>query len=143
MIVASILTDKGSDVATVSASETLGAVCKLLVAKRIGAIVIATDEGGVDGIISERDIVRAIAQEGAPALDRQVSAFMTRSVTTCHRSDTVDQLMQVMTGGRFRHLPVVDNGKLCGIISIGDVVKHRIAETEQEAASLKEYIASG
>lgn len=143
MTVASILKDKGHDVATIAPDATLQDAVNMLAARKIGALVVTDFAGRVAGILSERDIVRAAARSGCDALKEPVSAHMTREVVTCQPSDGVDRLMEMMTSGRMRHLPVVHDGKLDGIISIGDVVKRRIAEAELEAESLKAYIASG
>ncbi len=137
-----ILKSKGSAVTTVASSATLGEAVELLHTHKIGAVVVA-DAGRVRGILSERDIIKALAAAGAEALDHPIAQVMTANVVTCKRSDTVDQLMEAMTGGRFRHIPVIEDDALIGIISIGDVVKHRIAETEMEAEQLRLYIASG
>ena len=94
------------------------------------------------GILSERDIVRAVARGGAAALEHPVSQHMTGKVVTCTRQTTINELMDEMTQRKFRHMPVVENGRLCGIISIGDVVKHRVAEIEAEHQALREYIAT-
>jgi len=141
MLVKHILREKGRDVVTIGGDATLSEAARLLARRRIGAVVVADGEGRVAGILSERDIVRAIADNSVAALGRTVDAHMTRTVLTCSEGDTVDELMETMTHGRFRHMPVVENDRLCGIISIGDVVKTRIAETVREAESLREYIA--
>ena len=143
MTVATILNEKGREVLTVGQEETIESTAKLLADKRVGAIVIADKERHVIGIISERDVVRAIARGGAKALTQKVKTFMTHDVVTCHDDDTIAMLMERMTAGKFRHLPVVDDGLLAGIISIGDVVKQRIAEAEFEAQAMREYIATG
>ncbi len=140
MTVAAILSVKGSDVATAQPHRTLAEISKMLAERRIGAIIITDANGGLKGIISERDVVRAIAQHGAAALDDPASRHMTSKVVTCQRSDSVADVMEEMTQSRFRHLPVVEDGKLIGVISIGDVVKHRIAETVAETQSLRDYI---
>ena len=142
MKVASILAIKGDEVVTVGPSATLKEAADILTAEKIGAVVVADGHEAL-GILSERDIVRAVSRGGGGALNAPVSRFMTEKVITCSSDDTTDQLMDIMTGGRFRHVPVVEDGKLRGIISIGDVVKHRIAETEFEAEALRLYIASG
>ncbi len=143
MNVAGILKEKGSDVLTVAADVSVAEAAKALTDRKIGAVVVAGSNGSVGGILSERDIVRGVAAHGAGVLTEPVSTLMTAEVVTCGLDDTVDELMDLMTGRRIRHLPVVDNGALTGIISIGDVVKTRIAETEAEANALKEYIATG
>lgn len=142
MTVARILATKGRDVVTAQPHRTLNEVAKILSDKGIGAIVVTGANGEVLGIISERDIVRAVARLGAPALDHAVSRHMTAKVVTTHEKATVDSLMETMTAGRFRHVPVVENGRLVGLISIGDAVKHYVAEIETEQRALKEYIAS-
>jgi len=142
MKVSGILKDKGSDVVTIPAEESLKSAAETMARFGIGAVVIM-DGGDVAGILSERDIVKAVAAEGAGALDEQVRTAMTQNVVTCSLDDSADQLMDVMTGRRFRHLPVIDGGALVGIISIGDVVKHRFAEKEMETEALRSYIATG
>lgn len=143
MNVAAILKGKGRAVVTARADATLEEVGKRLTAKNIGALVIIGANGTVEGIISERDIIRCIAQRGASCLSEQVRDVMTRSVVSCSETDTLDQLMTTMTAGRFRHLPVIEDGALVGIVSIGDVVKHHIAEVEMEASALRSYIVAG
>ncbi|MEQ9149895.1 MAG: CBS domain-containing protein [Parvibaculum sp.] len=142
MNVATILKAKGSDVATVNPTVTLGEVATLLSERRIGAVVVMQDRK-VLGIVSERDIVKAVARNGGEALTAPVRDVMTSRVVTCSLNDSVDELMDSMTMGRFRHLPVIENGELAGIISIGDVVKHRIAETVMETEAMRLYIANG
>jgi CBS domain-containing protein len=143
MQVKQILRDKGRDVITIAGDATLSEASRLLARKRIGAVVVRDGDGGLAGIISERDVVRAVATDSVSALCRPVSAYMTRAVATCTEHDTVEDLMEMMTHGRFRHVPVMDEAdQLCGVISIGDVVKTRIEETVREAASLREYIAA-
>lgn len=140
MTVKAILSDKGNDVTTIEPTATLTAAIKMLAERRIGALVVTGAESRIIGIISERDIVRAIAQHGGDALTRPVSEMMTRTVITCNERDTVCDLMEQMTRGKFRHIPVVEQGKLAGIISIGDVVKHRVAELEHDGEALQDYI---
>ena len=139
MNVATILKAKGSDVATVKPTVTLGEVATLLSERRIGAVVVMEDSK-VLGIVSERDIVKAVARNGGEALKAAVRDVMTSRVTTCSLNDSVDELMDSMTMGRFRHLPVIEKGELVGIISIGDVVKWRVAEYEREQEALHDYI---
>jgi CBS domain-containing protein len=141
MNVAAILRQKGRAVTTASPSATLLEVVNRLAAKRIGAIVVVGQGGEVTGIISERDIIRVLSEAGRECLARPVSECMTRQVVTCQETDTLDELMAMMTARRFRHLPVVTDGALVGIISIGDVVKHHVAEVEMEATAMREYIA--
>ena len=140
MNVASILRQKGRAVTTASPATTLLEVADKLAAKRIGAIVIVGPQGRVAGIISERDIIRALSALGPDCLQRPVSESMTREVITCQENDTLDELMAMMTERRFRHLPVITDGALVGIISIGDVVKHHVAEVTMEATAMREYI---
>jgi CBS domain-containing protein len=142
MLVKHILGEKGREVVAIGADATLSEAARLLARKRIGAVVVRDRAGALAGIISERDVVRAVAEESVAALVRPVSAYMTRAVATCGEADTVQDLMEMMTVGRFRHVPVLDNGLVTDIVSIGDVVKTRIAETVQEAASLREYITA-
>lgn len=143
MNVASILKVKGKSVATARPEDTLESIAQKLASRKIGAIVIVGDSGNVAGIISERDIVRAVAEQGAASLQQPVSNVMTTSVMSCNESSTLDQMMAVMTQGRFRHVPVIEEGALVGIISIGDVVKHHIAEVEMEVTAMRDYLATG
>lgn len=140
MNVATILRQKGRAVTTASPTTTLLEIANKLAAKRIGAIVVVGGHGDVVGIVSERDIIRMLGADGPECLKRPVSESMTRSVVTCQESDTLEEIMAMMTARRFRHLPVVEEGALIGIISIGDVVKHHIAEVEMEATAMREYI---
>jgi CBS domain-containing protein len=141
MTVARIINEKGRDVVTASAETSLAALAATLSEKRIGAIVVV-EKGAIRGIISERDIVRAVAKHGGDALVMRASEWMTARVMTCEPRDTINEVMQKMTAGRFRHLPVVENGKLAGIVSIGDVVKRRIEDVQREADQIREYIAT-
>jgi len=141
MSVSEILSGKGDNVITVTPDTQLVEVAKILAKHKIGALV-AKDGDAVCGIVSERDIVRHIASDGADALLHTVADCMTRSVISCTRSDTIDTVMEKMTAGRFRHLPVIEYGDLLGIISIGDVVKRKIEMAERDAEELKRYIAS-
>lgn len=143
MNVARILKDKGREVATLSPDVSINDCIRLLTEKKIGAAVVCDQERRVKGIISERDIVRILGTHGPEALADPVSKHMTRDVMTCVEHDTVVWLMEVMTSRRFRHMPVVEGGRLSGIVSIGDVVKQRIALADLEAASMREYIATG
>lgn len=143
MQVKHILQQKGRDVVTVPGTATLAEAARLLSGRRIGAVVVHDGDGAIAGILSERDIINAIAEKSAQALALSVTAHMTQRVSTCRESDSIDDLMELMTRRRFRHVPVVENGKLTGIVSIGDVVKSRMAETELEAESLRGYIAAG
>ncbi|MBL6613178.1 MAG: CBS domain-containing protein [Reyranella sp.] len=142
MLVKHILGEKGREIVAITADATLSEAARLLARKRIGAVVVRDETGALGGILSERDVVRAVADESVSALARPVSAYMTRAVATCCETDSVEDLMEMMTIGRFRHVPVVEDERITGIVSIGDVVKTRIAETVQEAASLREYITA-
>ncbi len=141
MHVDAILRSKGSAVETVRPDATIGAAVALLRRKGIGALVVSEDGTALAGILSERDIIHALADHGAAMLDARVERFMTRRVFTCTPRDTVGELMAEMTERRIRHIPVLRNDALIGIISIGDVVKHRLDEIEWEADSLRSFIA--
>lgn len=144
MNVAMMLKSKGRAVTTAKADTLLLDVSSKLAAKKIGCIVIIGDHGRIAGIMSERDVIRAIAEGGGAALQQAVGKFMTQAVKTCHEATTIEELMEMMTQGRFRHIPVVDDGgALVGIISIGDVVKHHIAEVEMEVSAMRGYLATG
>jgi CBS domain-containing protein len=143
MIVANILKDKGASVATARPEISLADAAAKLASRKIGALVIVGAEGRVDGILSERDIIRAIAQRGAAALGETAAESMTKNVVSCTTLDTLDVLMARMTTGRFRHIPVIENGALVGIVSIGDVVKRHIEVVEMEATVLRNYVTSG
>ncbi|MSP95198.1 MAG: CBS domain-containing protein [Alphaproteobacteria bacterium] len=143
MLVAHILREKGRDVIVIAPETTLAEAARILTRNRIGALIVQDRKGALAGIISERDIVRAVAEEGGDALGRLVSDRMTKDVATCEDTDTIEEIMETMTRCRFRHMPVVENARVTGIVSIGDVVKTRIAETVREAQALKEYIATG
>ena len=140
MTVKTIMSRKGSNVVTIEPTATLKSAVATLAEHRIGAVIITGADRQVAGILSERDIVRALAQRGAAALEETVGQIMTRKVVTCTESDTVGNIMELMTGGKFRHLPVVERSRLVGIISIGDVVKYRLEEMEQESKALRDYI---
>jgi CBS domain-containing protein len=141
MTVRRILNIKGSDVLTVAPDVSLHEAISMLTKHQIGALVV-TDKGKVIGVLSERDIVRLLANKDANRFDNPVSSAMTTEVKICKPEDTIQQLMHVMTMGRFRHMPVVEDGKLAGVISIGDVVKLRLEEMERESEHLKNYIAT-
>jgi len=141
MTVASILKTKGSETITLSETNTVEEAVSLLAEKKIGAVVVASSDGGVAGIFSERDIVRGLSEHGTDLLNRPVSELMTRNVVTCTSSHTIDNVMESMSQGRFRHVPVVDDGKLTGIISIGDIVKSKISQLENETSAMRDYIA--
>tara|TARA_R110002124_G_scaffold43772_6_gene134392 strand:+ start:4437 stop:4868 length:432 start_codon:yes stop_codon:yes gene_type:complete len=140
MNIASILHEKGHDVFTIKLPKTLLEICSTLREHRIGAILIVDDAGKVAGILSERDIVRRIAADGPDALQADASACMTSSVVTCGPDETIQAAMARMSEGRFRHIPVVEDGNLVGMVSIGDLVKRRIADAEREAEDLKNYL---
>jgi CBS domain-containing protein len=140
MIVKNILAAKQGDVVTIEPAADLAAAVKLLAERGIGAVVVLGADHRIVGILSERDIVHALAEHGAAVLSEPVSQVMTREVKTCSEDDTIGDLMGRMTTGRFRHLPVVKQGKLIGIVSIGDVVKSRVEEIDQETKTLREYI---
>ena len=140
MIVSSILAAKGGDVVTIEPTATLTAAAQLLSQRKIGAVLVLGPGDRIAGILSERDIVRAVAARGPQALDEPVGKAMTRDVVTCSKDDSIGDLMQRMTQGKFRHLPVLEDGKLIGIISIGDVVKERVGEVEQESKAMLDYI---
>ena len=142
MTVAHILAEKGSSVVTVQPNRTLDEAIHLLAEKGIGALVVIDEVRNVVGIISERDIIRALAHQGGAALDTPISHYMTPDVVTCHCETTNEQIMQMMTDGRFRHIPVCDHGKLVGLVSIGDVVKRRLATLEDEYRALRDYITT-
>ena len=142
MQVENILQSKGRAVHTVAARATIAEAVDILNSRRIGAVVVVTDAGKVAGILSERDIVRHLGKDWTALGSKPVSEVMTKNVVTMNRQATVTEVMERMTERRIRHLPIVDYGDLVGIVSIGDVVKRKIEETEQEALALKEYIAS-
>lgn len=142
MTVRTILEEKGRDVVTVAREATLAEAASVLSERRIGALVVTDNAHSILGILSERDIVRAVAEGGGAALERPVSALMTSKVVRCTEQTTMGELMEMMTDGRFRHVPVEKDGRLAGIVSIGDVVRRRIEEAEREAAEMKAYIAS-
>jgi CBS domain-containing protein len=143
MNIAQILKLKGRAVATARPDATLGEIIGKLAQKRIGAIVIVGDNGEVAGILSERDVIRRLGERGAEALQEPASQSMTAAVITCQESSTLDELMELMTQGRFRHVPVIEDGALVGIVSIGDIVKNHIAEVEMEVTAMRGYFATG
>lgn len=143
MNVATILQHKGANVVTARPDASIAEISKLLHSCRIGAVVISSDRLHVDGILSERDIIRILAERGEEALSLPASAVMTREVTTCRPDDDAARLMGVMTERRFRHLPVCEDGALLGLVSIGDVVRVRVDEIEHEAAALRDYVTHG
>lgn len=141
MNVEKLLSDKGREVISVQPHRTLAEAIRTLSEKRIGAVVVMGADGALVGILSERDIIRALGEHGATALESAVSRSMTSKVVTCRPQTSVDELMEIMTMGRFRHVPVVENGRVTGIVSIGDVVKHRVAAIEAESQAMRDYIA--
>ncbi len=141
MHVGRIIEEKGSDVLTAAPTATLAEIVETLAKHRVGAVLV-TEGRAIRGIISERDIVRAVAKSGGDCLSETAADWMTAKVVTCRPGDSVNDVMQMMTDGRFRHLPVVDGGALVGIISIGDVVKRRIEQVEFEAEKIREYITT-
>lgn len=142
MTVGAILADKGRDVVTIGATRTIGDAIDILAKRRIGALVIVENGDRIVGILSERDVVRTIAAKGGDGLADPIADVMTKKVVTCAESETINSVMSRMTRGRFRHLPVAENGRLTGIISIGDVVKARIEQVEREAEDMRAYIAT-
>jgi CBS domain-containing protein len=139
MTVRAILDSKGRQIQSVEPDARLSAAVKVLGERKIGAVLVMS-EGGIEGILSERDIVRVLAERGAAVLDEPVSAVMTRKVVSCRQADTVSAIMETMTTGKFRHLPVVEGDKVVGLISIGDIVKWRVREYEAEQEALRDYI---
>ncbi len=143
MQVSAILKEKGREVVTADPDTPIAEIVATLKDRGIGAVIVAGDGDIPAGILSERDIVRAMPKHGAKLMTMRASDLMTREVVTCTQEHTVDEVMKIMTEGRFRHLPVIEGGKLVGVISIGDAVKHRLGELEAEAGALRSYIASG
>jgi CBS domain-containing protein len=142
MTVKAILATKGADVLSIEPTATLETAVKMLANHRIGALLVLGPDRRVIGIISERDVVRTLGEHGAQALRQPLSQVMTRKVVTCGQKETVGTIMERMTTGKFRHVPVIEQEQVVGIISIGDVVKYRLHEMEQESAALRDYIQS-
>jgi CBS domain-containing protein len=142
MTVRDILNEKGYEVITLKPNVSVKEAVDMLAKHRIGAVVVTNDTGVIKGILSERDIVRRMAEEGPDMLSHQVSELMTANVKVCTENHSINEVMEIMTRGRFRHLPVERDGKLAGVISIGDVVKRRIEEVQREAEDIRSYIAS-
>ncbi|WFE92233.1 CBS domain-containing protein [Roseibium porphyridii] len=140
MTVAAILSGKGHDTITARSEALLSEICETLAKYKIGAVVVCNGDKEIEGIISERDIVRTIGTKGPSSLNVPVTAVMTKEVVTCTEGNSVNEVMARMTQGRFRHMPVVKDGKLTGVISIGDVVKYKIAQVELEAEQMRSYI---
>ena len=142
MSVRSILAEKGRDVTTIEAGATVDEAVRLLAKHRIGALIVVAPNNTIRGILSERDIIRHIAEDGIAVMAESVERVMTANVKVCSENHTVQDVMEMMTRGRFRHLPVEREGKLIGVVSIGDVVKRKIEEAERETEAIKTYIAS-
>lgn len=142
MTVEHILSDKGHAVVTIERDQTLGEAARLLAGRKIGAVVVSDGGGRVHGILSERDIVRALAEHGAAATEMKVGDRMTERVITCTPRSAIHDVMEMMSQGKFRHVPVVENDRLAGLVSIGDIVKHRLAEIEAEHKAMRDYIAT-
>ncbi|WP_072377816.1 CBS domain-containing protein [Hyphomicrobium sp. NDB2Meth4] len=143
MNIGQILKAKGRAVATARPDVTLLEIANKLAQKKIGAIVIVGDRGDVVGIVSERDVIRKLGERGPEVLNEPVSQTMTSAVISCQESSTLDELMEIMTQGRFRHVPVIEDGALVGIVSIGDIVKNHIAEVEMEVTAMRGYFVTG
>lgn len=143
MSVAHILKEKGSEVVGIASNASIAEAVDLLALHRIGALIVKDGRGAVAGILSERDIVRGLARDGEALFAERVEEVMTREVVTTSPGESIGRVRELMTQGRFRHLPVIEDGRLVGVISIGDVVKHRIREAELEASALKDYILTG
>jgi CBS domain-containing protein len=143
MFVSDILAQKGGLVFTVTMATTVAQIAQQLATRRIGSVLVMADTETIAGIVSERDLVRAMSQQGVTALELEARQVMTRDVVSCHPDDSIDHVMELMTSGRFRHLPVVDRGELLGLVSIGDVVKARLEEARHETEALRAYIVAG
>jgi CBS domain-containing protein len=143
MFVSDILTQKGARVFAIAPNAALADAVDMLVTRRIGSVLVLDGNGNIAGIISERDVVRALSKQGAAAMSLRVDEAMTSDVVVCDPDDSIDQVMETMTSGRFRHLPVVRRGELYGLVSIGDVVKARLEDARHEAEALKAYIVAG
>jgi len=141
MFVRQILSGKGGDIVSIGPSARIADVAALMSKERIGAVVVLEADERIVGIVSERDITRGLADHGGDLMEMSIDRIMTQDVVTCAPDDGIDRLMRKMTTGRFRHLPVVDKAKMVGIVSIGDIVKHRLEELESEASMLQDYIA--
>ena len=143
MLVSVLIKEKGAGVITTEPATTVAEVADIIARKRIGAVVVTEQDDQVVGIISERDIVNGLSKRGTGLLDLPISDVMTRDVFTCATTEDVNQLRREMTNRRARHIPIVEEGKLIGIISIGDIVKNRLDELESEAQQMRDYIATG
>lgn len=142
MYVSDILKTKGNDIISISPSDSVTAALALLSEKKIGAALVLNEDGSIAGILSERDLVHAIHRYQEKFIEKRVSDLMTTEVVTCSPREPVTGIMGMMTAHRFRHVPVVEDGKLVGVVSIGDVVKSRIAEAESEVEALRQYITA-
>ena len=142
MTVGLVLSKKGREIFTVSPNTKMRDVVKILAEKHIGALLITGQDGAMEGIVSERDVVRALADHGTEVMDAQVSRFMTRDVVTATEDESVIRVAQKMTSGRFRHMPVIAGGRLAGIVSVGDAIKYRLEQMEAEQSALRAYIAT-
>lgn len=140
MLVREILSAKGADVVSIQPNAPIAEAAQLLKQHRIGAVIVVDADGGLRGIISERDLARGLAERGAKFLESRIAEWMTEDPVTCTPEEPVDQLMHTMTTRRFRHLPVLEDDKVVGIVSIGDVVKHRLHQLETESHQLQDYI---
>jgi CBS domain-containing protein len=140
MTISVILAGKGREIVTIEPNASIAEAVHLLAERKIGAALILGADRYIAGIISERDIVRALAERGSAALDEPVSRTMTRKVETCNENEPVANIMERMTAGKFRHMPVVAQGRLVGVVSIGDIVKHRLREMETEHVAMRDYI---
>ena len=141
MFVRQILSNKGHAIVSIQPTARVADVTTLMSRERIGAVVVLDASGRLTGIVSERDIARGLAEHGGALLEMTADQIMTRDVVTCSPDDDIDKLMRKMTTGRFRHLPVMEQARMVGIVSIGDIVKHRLEELESEASLLQDYIA--
>jgi len=141
MFVRQILQSKGRDIVSIVPSARVIDISILMKREQVGAVLVKDSDDRLVGIVSERDVARGLAEHGAALLDRRADQIMTRDVVTCSPDDGIDKLMRKMTTGRFRHLPVIDRARLVGIVSVGDIVKHRLEELENEASLLQDYIA--
>ena len=141
MVVSQLLKEKGSQVFTVTKETSVGEITRLLATKRIGAVVVTDGKDSLEGIVSERDIIRGLDEFGPSVIEHPAKSLMTKNVITRDLDAHVEELMTAMTASRIRHLPIVSEGKLAGLISIGDVVKNRVQELESEGNMLREYIS--
>lgn len=142
MTIKAILSAKGGDLVSIEPTATVDSAVRMLAKHNIGALLVLGTDRRVIGILSERDIVRVLAEQGPEVLSKPLARVMTRKVFTCNQNETVGTIMERMTNGRFRHVPVIEQDQVVGVISIGDVVKHRLHEMEQESAALRDYIQS-